>query len=901
MKDNHLMNILILMSLLKVSSDQNGQNDQSVQNDEIINDGQFEHLNHISDEQIIENLLNTKDIQIPGHSSSPNKEDTLVQNTIPIPNSSLSIPYMVTLASQDRWSQDKHIKLVNIIGNLRAGMLTRTMAKELSAASAHECLFVDFLFEEEPKKEDIIHKLNKKTREKVVPYPRFISLLLEYMMLEYDHEDLTINPTQVFSFLNWALKPNQHKGPPFTDHMKAICNIDVPVESQAPKTSSQTKKVPQRKKPRAKSGLRRKQSLKHISESQTEASKSKTGQSDKDTQSSSAKDKSLSHASPSTPVVGEMHKEAQQQVGTNPSVLVDKTKSIRDGLKTAHTDSGTNEESRADENLKKIKLEDLLNLMKDTRSTFLTLDSSQDEPIIILDESKKEETTKDEDTHTTSYDVPEDTSEKLEQQKEKIEAKVTSLKARPSYPDINQITKLMGIDIELPDDLNDIPTKLETFTSTVSSPMSQVVKLKTLKWELPAEVLALPIQILSVQAKLQTLDSLLSLLNKFTNTLTRFVSIIKNASKGIPLAGPTTASPTEGEKNTNPTTKDTDTTNLHNELIHLLGIDLVTREDGTIKVIQNVKVSDLHLAEGREDEFEWKTVKRSSRPSKMSKLLYTYFTKLIIDYILSHNKNIPYRSNSKLHSSQDDQPVTKLLSMTNSDYKFRMEVPDAMISDAIIKKAGSELTVDRQTNKAVVDMYNEWGQKLKGPAVDDLAVQSLLDIQKGSKASRLESLRQKKQPVSREGSSAAHNKYYDSSDTNSDSTLYSSSSDKLEKSANETDDAHESNMDLSGDNPDRDDDSTRRRRGSGGSGDGDSGGGSGVTSGSGTAAAGGDSGGGGGSGVNRRRVRESDIDDRIDRSEGNNFGFAGKSPPEKFSGGGSVVVAGGRRPAGVER
>ncbi|GJY27701.1 hypothetical protein Tco_0403468 [Tanacetum coccineum] len=31
-------------------------------------------------------------------------------------------------------------------------MLTRAMAKELGAASAHECLFVDFLSEEEPKK-----------------------------------------------------------------------------------------------------------------------------------------------------------------------------------------------------------------------------------------------------------------------------------------------------------------------------------------------------------------------------------------------------------------------------------------------------------------------------------------------------------------------------------------------------------------------------------------------------------------------------------------------------------------------------------------------------------------------------------------------------------------------------
>ncbi|GJV88499.1 hypothetical protein Tco_1532437 [Tanacetum coccineum] len=85
-------------------NDHNDQNDQSVQNDEILNDGQSEHPNHTNDEQIIDNLPNTKDIQIPKHSSSLNKEDTSVQNTIPIPNSFLSIPSMVTPASQDRWS-----------------------------------------------------------------------------------------------------------------------------------------------------------------------------------------------------------------------------------------------------------------------------------------------------------------------------------------------------------------------------------------------------------------------------------------------------------------------------------------------------------------------------------------------------------------------------------------------------------------------------------------------------------------------------------------------------------------------------------------------------------------------------------------------------------------------------
>ncbi|GJZ96112.1 hypothetical protein Tco_0668446 [Tanacetum coccineum] len=66
--------------------------------------------------------------------------------------SPLSIPSMASPTPYDKWSRDKHIELVKIVGNPRAGMLTRAMAKELSAALAYECLFVDFLFEEEPKK-----------------------------------------------------------------------------------------------------------------------------------------------------------------------------------------------------------------------------------------------------------------------------------------------------------------------------------------------------------------------------------------------------------------------------------------------------------------------------------------------------------------------------------------------------------------------------------------------------------------------------------------------------------------------------------------------------------------------------------------------------------------------------
>nr|GEV07411.1 retrovirus-related Pol polyprotein from transposon TNT 1-94 [Tanacetum cinerariifolium] len=92
---------------------------------------------------------------------------------------------MASLDPQDKWSKDKHIELVNILGNPGAEMLTRAMAKELSAASTHECLFIDFLSEEEPKKvsealkhhglvDAIQEELNQFVRKKVwtlVPEP----------------------------------------------------------------------------------------------------------------------------------------------------------------------------------------------------------------------------------------------------------------------------------------------------------------------------------------------------------------------------------------------------------------------------------------------------------------------------------------------------------------------------------------------------------------------------------------------------------------------------------------------------------------------------------------------------------------------------------------------------------
>ncbi|GJZ89926.1 hypothetical protein Tco_0661853 [Tanacetum coccineum] len=383
-------------------------------------------------------------------------------------------------------------------------------------------------------------------------------------------------------------------------------------------------------------------------------------------------DTSLSHPLPPTPVVGEMHKEAQQAVGgptslgatseegahpqlssgSNPSVLVDKIKSAKNGLKTTHTTAGANEESRADDISQKVKLEDLSDILKDTRSAFFTLYSITDEPIIILNESEEEENVgKDKHTKDTL-------KEELEKAKLKAKAKVISMKTKPSYPDINQLTELLVTSLK-PElskllashafasyfliELKDLPLKITRLSREIKELKQHI---KDMEIELPGDLIEIPTKtrvihfhylqsIITIQEKLKTLDSLPSLLHKVTHALNRFSTTVDNASKAtsmnVPSAGQATVSPAKGEKNT----KDVGI-NLKDKLIDLLGNDVVTqyytkkllfdnycdkmlkrkknpkitncglitqkiyREDGSDEVISNLKVSDLHSAEWRE-------------------------------------------------------------------------------------------------------------------------------------------------------------------------------------------------------------------------------------------------------------------------------------------------------------
>nr|GEU54405.1 hypothetical protein [Tanacetum cinerariifolium] len=109
------------------------------------------------------------------------------------------------------------------------------------------------------------------------------------------------------------------------------------------------------------------------------------------------------------------------------------------------------------------------------------------------------------------------------------------------------------LEIELPGDLKEIPSKLEEFTKTIISLTSQVTELKILQWELPAEFVSLHVQFASVQAKLKTLDALLGLLLNVTKSLNRFAQVLDSISskvrdQSVPSAGQADrSSQTEGD------------------------------------------------------------------------------------------------------------------------------------------------------------------------------------------------------------------------------------------------------------------------------------------------------------------------------------------------------------------
>nr|GEW29310.1 DNA-directed DNA polymerase [Tanacetum cinerariifolium] len=134
-----------------------------------------------------------------------------------------------------------------------------------------------------------------------------------------------------------------------------------------------------------------------------------------------------------------------------------------------------------------IKLEDLAKLVSQIQPSVNDLDSPEDDTVIIVDESDKDEPN----AETKEPSVPRSSSPS---------SLPTELKDLPSK--FNELsdevkglkTQVHELGIELPKELKEILTTLEAFMTTVTSLTSQVDELKTLHWELPEEFLSLPAQ-----------------------------------------------------------------------------------------------------------------------------------------------------------------------------------------------------------------------------------------------------------------------------------------------------------------------------------------------------------------------------------------------------------------------
>ncbi|GJU05271.1 hypothetical protein Tco_1121701 [Tanacetum coccineum] len=205
------------------------------------------------------------------------------------------------------------------------------------------------------------------------------------------------------------------------------------------------------------------------------------------------------------------------------------------------------------------------------------LESPKDNPVIVVDDSDEDE---DDEVHATKNVETKDTlvpkssshrssqiqeltnqvlilqsqMHKLEAKKNKAEAEAALLKAQTSFPNMEQLNKLLVKSLKsefsmilstydfsssLPTELKDLPSKFNDLTE---------------EWELPSEFLVMPSQVKMVQAKLKTLDTLPSLLNKVTNALNHFAQAItskKTRGDSVPSAGQAGTQPAEGEKNTN--------------------------------------------------------------------------------------------------------------------------------------------------------------------------------------------------------------------------------------------------------------------------------------------------------------------------------------------------------------
>ncbi|GJT84622.1 hypothetical protein Tco_1066339 [Tanacetum coccineum] len=238
--------------------------------------------------------------------------------------------------------------------------------------------------------------------------------------------------------------------------------------------------------------------------------------------------------------------------GTNPSVLVDKTKSARDGCCIKFDDDD------------EIKWADLTELVQERGACSMDLESFEDDqPLQVSNNYETEVQTKTKDNSVAA------------------KAEAANLRALPSYPNVQQLIELLVNSLKpefdllikdhdfsshIPSELKELPTKfgqvIETLgfkRTSISVLTTKVASLEGLKLDIQAELVALLAQVSSINsqlAKLKVLDAIPTILGKVVALLDRFADAVSSTSQrvgdlSVPLAGQAGPHLTEGNKNTN--------------------------------------------------------------------------------------------------------------------------------------------------------------------------------------------------------------------------------------------------------------------------------------------------------------------------------------------------------------
>nr|GEZ35447.1 hypothetical protein [Tanacetum cinerariifolium] len=195
-------------------------------------------------------------------------------------------------------------------------------------------------------------------------------------------------------------------------------------------------------------------------------------------------------------VTSEARANPQINSGTDPHVLVDKTKYVSEGLETVLTQPITRKgpksiarQVKEEEASSAIKLEDIVNAVSHVQPSFEDLDSPEDDIVIVVDDSDED---KEDEIHPTPNAETKDTS--------------VHKSSSPS---------------SLPTELKDLLSKFNDLTE---------------------------------EAKPKTLNDLPSLPNKVINALNQFAQAItskKTRGDSVPSAAQVRTQPAEGKKNTN--------------------------------------------------------------------------------------------------------------------------------------------------------------------------------------------------------------------------------------------------------------------------------------------------------------------------------------------------------------